>query len=167
VRIKSVAVVSAALCAVSVGLVAGERSVSAAQFMTSMHVTSVRGYAGKCITVDGQHPADGAQLVMHSCANGSPNQGWGLTGGQLVNPSWSGEPDRCMDVAWGSTANGATVQLASCNRGPAQQWVLTAAGDLVNPQADKCVDVKDWNTSEGAPLQLWDCHGGANQKWSR
>jgi Ricin-type beta-trefoil lectin domain len=116
------------------------------------------GYANKCLAAS--QPADGAQLVLASCADGDLSQVWVADGaGHLMSFGL------CMDIAWASFDNGAKVQLANCNGGPGQQFRVEPAGDLVNVQSNKCVDVRDWSTSDGTPLQQWDCRGQANQKW--
>lgn len=123
-------------------------------------VGAISGYAGKCLQVPGDNPADGIPVEMTGCV-GSPGEQWTMGSDGTIRAF-----GKCLGVVGDQSVDGAGVQLTTCHGDSGQQWRFTAGRDLVNPQADKCLDVKDFNPIDGALLQLWTCVGSANQKWS-
>lgn len=120
--------------------------------------TVVRGYAGKCLDVNGGGADDGTKVQLWEC-NGTSAQAWSYDGGQLVAPS-----GKCLDVQWGNPERGTPVQLWECNGTDAQQWRFDD-GRLVG-LGGKCLDVSGGASDDGTQVQIWDCNGMDWQRWS-
>jgi len=123
-------------------------------------IGAIGGYAGKCLQVPGDPPAEGVQVEMIGC-DGHPGERWTLASDGTIRAY-----GKCLNVAGDAAVNGVGVQLSACHGGPGQQWRFTTGRDLVNANAGKCLDVRDFNPGEGALVQVWTCTGSANQKWS-
>ncbi|GAA2716230.1 ThuA domain-containing protein [Actinoplanes palleronii] len=121
----------------------------------------VRGFANKCLDVNGGATADGTKIQLWTC-NGSGAQNWSVSGQVWRNPS-SG---KCLDVAGGATANGTKVQLWTCNGSAAQNWVAYPDKTVRNPQSGRCLDVSEVKSTDGQQIHLWDCLAAANQLWT-
>ncbi|MEU0132949.1 endo-1,4-beta-xylanase [Streptomyces sp. NPDC006296] len=121
----------------------------------------VRGVgSGRCLDVPGTGSADGAQIQLWDCHNGT-NQQWTYTGtGELRIFG-----DTCLDAA--GTGNGAKVQTYSCWGGDNQKWRLNSDGSIVGVQSGLCLDAAAAGTSNGTPIQLYSCSNGSNQRWAR
>ncbi|KUL27024.1 ThuA domain-containing protein [Actinoplanes awajinensis] len=121
----------------------------------------VRGFANKCLDVNGGSSLDGAKIQLWTC-NGSGAQNWSVSGQVWRNPS----SNKCLDVAGGATANGTKVQLWTCNGSAAQNWVAYPDKTVRNPQSGRCLDVSEVKSTDGQQIHLWDCLAAANQLWT-
>jgi endo-1,4-beta-xylanase len=121
--------------------------------------TAVKGVgSGRCLDVPNASTADGTQLQLWDCHNGT-NQQWTSTdAGELRVYG-----DKCLDAA--GTGNGARVQIYSCWGGDNQKWRLNSDGSIVGVQSGLCLDAA--GVANGAPIQLYSCWNGGNQLWSR
>lgn len=118
----------------------------------------LRGVAsGRCVDVPNSSTADGTQLQLWDCHNGT-NQRWTLTSAQELQVLGN----KCLDAA--GTGNGARVQLYSCWGGDNQKWRVNSDGSIVGVQSGLCLDAA--GTGNGSRLQLYSCHGGTNQRWN-
>ncbi|MBX7267646.1 ThuA domain-containing protein [Micromonospora sp. Llam7] len=118
------------------------------------------GLGGKCLEAAGGSSANGTQIQIWSCNDGT-NQQWTVTPNSTINAL-----NKCLDINAGSATNGTKIQLWTCNGGPNQNWSTQTDGSLRNPQTGKCLDVSNNSSTDGQAVHLWSCHGGANQKWT-
>ncbi|WP_221330102.1 ThuA domain-containing protein [Actinoplanes sp. L3-i22] len=121
----------------------------------------VRGFANKCLDVNGGASADGTKIQLWTC-NGSGAQNWAVSGQVWRNP----QSGKCLDVAGGATGNGTKVQLWTCNGSGAQNWVAFADHTVRNPQSGRCLDVSEVKSDDGQQIHIWDCLAAANQLWT-
>ncbi|GAA0592747.1 endo-1,4-beta-xylanase [Streptomyces crystallinus] len=121
----------------------------------------VKGVAsGRCLDVPGASTADGTQLQLWDCHNGT-NQRWtSTTAGELRVYG-----DKCLDAA--GTGNGAKVQIYSCWGGDNQKWRLNSDGSIVGVQSGLCLDAAASGTANGTLIQLYSCWNSGNQHWTR
>ncbi|WP_436535598.1 ThuA domain-containing protein [Actinoplanes sp. HUAS TT8] len=121
----------------------------------------VRGFANKCLDVNGGGSADGTKIQLWTC-NGSGAQNWAITGQIWRNP----QSGKCLDAAGGGTANGTKAQLWTCNGSAAQNWVAYPDKTVRNPQSGRCLDVSEVKSNDGQQIHLWDCLAAPNQLWT-
>ncbi|WP_436535599.1 PQQ-dependent sugar dehydrogenase [Actinoplanes sp. HUAS TT8] len=121
----------------------------------------VRGFANKCLDVNGGGSADGTKIQLWTC-NGSAAQTWAVNGQVWRNP----QSGKCLDVAGGATVNGTKVQLYTCNGSAAQNWVVYPDKTVRNPQSGRCLDVSEVKSDDGQQIHIWDCLAAANQLWT-
>jgi Ca2+-binding RTX toxin-like protein len=157
---------------------------SLAESMSDYHSFEIKhGYrlavrhSGKCLTLSGNNPANGAQIIQWDCSpSPSPGDGQVLTlvpmGGGFfelrINSS-----GRCVDVPAASLADGAKLQQWDClGAGQANQlWqVIPIAGQdgwfaFGVKHSGKCLDVSAALTTNGVRLQQWGCLWSGNQQW--
>ncbi|MER7727432.1 endo-1,4-beta-xylanase [Streptomyces sp. NPDC096323] len=116
--------------------------------------------SGRCLDVSSGSTADGAQVQLWDCNNGT-NQQWTYTE--------AGEfrvyGNKCLDAA--GTGNGAKVQIYSCWGGDNQKWRLNSDGSVVGVQSGLCLDAVGTGTANGTLIQLYSCSNGSNQRWTR
>jgi hypothetical protein len=127
--------------------------------ITNSWLAPITGYAGKCLDVTWDNPANGTPIGLATC-NGTNAQTWVISPDNTLRAL-----GRCLDVQGGSTADDAHIQIWDCNGTGAQSWQPTTANELRNPQSGKCLDVTGANPADGTPLQLYHCTGSPNQKW--
>jgi hypothetical protein len=127
-------------------------------------------HSGKCMTVLGNLPFDGTNIVQFVC-DGSASQEFRL---QAVTPSSyvivHPATNKCVDVKDSGTTDGTNVALYNCNNTVAQIYALkltASAGfyTMVNPNSGKCVDVDSARTADLTNIQIYTCNGGLNQAW--
>lgn len=113
----------------------------------------------KCLDVKDGRFVNGGQVQLWDCAQGSANQAWALTGGQLK------VGNKCLDVVDGRVGNGARLQLWDCFQGSANQAFEWAGSNLRKVGSNFCVDVTDGKYNNGQGLQLYACdfRGVSNQ----
>lgn len=116
--------------------------------------------SGRCLDVPSSSTADGTQLQLWDCNNGT-NQQWTYT--QAGEFTVYG--NKCLDAA--GTGNGAKVQIYSCWGGDNQKWRLNSDGSIVGVQSGLCLDAVGTGTANGTLLQLYTCSNGSNQRWTR
>ncbi|HMJ50970.1 MAG TPA: RICIN domain-containing protein [Polyangiaceae bacterium] len=127
-------------------------------------------HSGKCMTVLGNLPFDGTNILQFVC-DGSPSQQFRLqavtpTSYVIIHPA----SNKCVDVKDSGTADETDVALYSCNNTVAQIFALkltTSPGffTMVNPNSGKCVDVDSARMADLANIQIYTCNGGLNQAW--
>ncbi|MBX7267645.1 PQQ-dependent sugar dehydrogenase [Micromonospora sp. Llam7] len=127
---------------------------------SSVRTGRIVGLGGKCLEAAGGSSANGTQIQIWSCNDGT-NQQWTVTPNSTINAL-----NKCLDINAGSATNGTKIQLWTCNGGPNQNWSTQTDGSLRNPQTGKCLDVSNNSSTDGQAVHLWSCHGGANQKWT-
>ena len=107
--------------------------------------------------------------------NGTINQQWFVSGGQIVSANRSGGQDYCLDVQNGVHAVGTPLGLAPCNGTAAQAFwpagytmkiastfsVTSGSPQVTQPE---CLDVLYDNESVGASLDDSVCNG-SNAQW--
>jgi Ricin-type beta-trefoil lectin domain len=130
----------------------------------------VARHSGKCMTVLGNLPFDGTNIVQFVC-DGSASQRFRL---QAVTPSSyvivHAASGSCVDIDGSGTADGTNVALYTCNNTAAQVYALTPTENsgfytMVNPNSGKCVDVDSARQADLANIQIFTCNGGPNQSW--
>jgi hypothetical protein len=112
-----------------------------------------------CLTITGRQ----SQGTLQTCADGDPNQSFGLSaGGRVFGPNW------CLDVQWGNPVDGAVVwgwecQNPSAQVAEAQRWYIRGP---LHGIGGKCLDV-DVNSGvvQGSKVQLWSCNQQPQQTW--
>ena len=128
-------------------------------------------HSGKCMTVLGNLPFDGTNIVQFVC-DGSASQRFRLqavspTSFVFVHPA----TNKCVDVEDSGTADRTNVALWTCNNTAAQIYALkpttTGAGfyTIVNPNSGKCVDVDGGSKVDLANIQIFTCNGALHQAW--
>ncbi|WP_026925253.1 endo-1,4-beta-xylanase [Glycomyces arizonensis] len=117
--------------------------------------------SGRCLDVPGQSTANGTQLQIYDCWNGS-NQQWTYTdAGELRVYG-----NKCLDAEGAGTADGTLAIIWDCHGGTNQKWNLNGDGSITNAQSGLCLDVEGYGTANGSLVHLWSCHGGTNQQWT-
>nr|BFD82136.1 endo-1,4-beta-xylanase [Streptomyces sp. Xyl84] len=116
--------------------------------------------SGRCLDVPNAGTADGTQLQLWDCSNGT-NQQWTYTdAGELRVYG-----NKCLDAA--GTGNGSKVQIYSCWGADNQKWRLNSDGSIVGVQSGLCLDAVGAGTANGTLIQLYSCSNGSNQHWTR
>ncbi|MFF7953210.1 endo-1,4-beta-xylanase [Streptomyces griseorubiginosus] len=116
--------------------------------------------SGRCVDVPNAGTADGTQVQLYDCNNGTNQQWTSTSAGELRVYG-----NKCLDAA--GTGNGARVQIYSCWGGANQQWRLNSDGSIVGVQSGLCLDAVGNGTANGTQIQLYACSGGSNQRWTR
>ncbi|WP_020140572.1 endo-1,4-beta-xylanase [Streptomyces sp. 351MFTsu5.1] len=116
--------------------------------------------SGRCVDVPNAGTADGTQVQLYDCNNGTNQQWTSTSAGELRVYG-----NKCLDAA--GTGNGAKVQIYSCWGGANQQWRLNSDGSIVGVQSGLCLDAVGNGTANGTQIQLYACSGGSNQRWTR
>ncbi|GAA2547107.1 endo-1,4-beta-xylanase [Streptomyces intermedius] len=122
---------------------------------------SIKGVgSGRCLDVPNSSTADGTQLQLWDCSNGT-NQQWSYTAAGELRVYG----DKCLDA--GGTGNGAKVQIYSCWGADNQKWRLNSDGSIVGVQSGLCLDAVGSGSTNGTLIQLYSCSNGSNQRWTR
>ncbi|MFF9818640.1 endo-1,4-beta-xylanase [Streptomyces sp. NPDC014006] len=116
--------------------------------------------SGRCLDVPSASTADGTQLQLWDCHNGT-NQQWTYTSAGELRVYGN----KCLDAA--GTGNGAKAQIYSCWGGDNQKWRLNSDGSIVGVQSGLCLDAVAGGTANGTLIQLYSCSNGSNQRWTR
>jgi hypothetical protein len=127
-------------------------------------------HSGRCLTVLGNLPFDGTNIVQFACDN-SASQRFRL---QAASASsyviFHIATNKCTDVDNSGTADGTNVALWTCNNTVAQIYAFketASAGfyTIVNPNSGKCLDVEEAGMGDLANVQIYTCNGATNQAW--
>lgn len=90
--------------------------------------TLVGAASGRCLNAAGTSPANGAELILYTCA-GAGNDTWTLTpAGQLYFTV--GGISRCIHAT--GTESGSRVVVGDCSGVNGQKWRLTGDGRVLN-----------------------------------
>ncbi|WP_340384106.1 endo-1,4-beta-xylanase [Streptomyces sp. SS7] len=116
--------------------------------------------SGRCLDVPGTSTADGTQLQLWDCHNGT-NQQWAATAAGELRVYG----DKCLDAA--GTGAGTKVQIYGCWGGDNQKWRLNSDGSIVGVQSGLCLDTATAGTANGTLVQLSSCTNGDSQRWTR
>ena len=119
----------------------------------------ITGLGGKCLDVRGGATADGTQIQILTCNNGTA-QSWTRSAQTLRALG------KCLDVSGAGTADGTKIQLWTCNGTGAQNWLPQANGTLVNANSNKCLTISGTGSADNTVVHLWTCSGAANQQWT-
>lgn len=126
-------------------------------------------HSGKCLDVEGQSTANGADLHQ-----------WDYWGGnnQLFKIEWmetghyrliAQHSNKVVDVEGQSTANGAQVHQWDWWGGNNQRFRLDPVGHgyyrIAAKHSNRVLDVSGISQNSGAKVIQWDWWGGDNQKW--
>jgi hypothetical protein len=104
-------------------------------------------------------------LDVTTC-NGSVNQQWLVSGGQIVSANTSDGRYHCMDVLDGVHSSGTPIDVAPCNGTQAQSFWIAGSLTMSIPGAfvdrwsglAECMDVRNDNENVNAPLDNSDCY---------
>lgn len=125
--------------------------------------------SGKCLDVEYGSVNNGANLMQHSCHDGS-NQKFRFS--PLGNGYYNiiaGNSGKCLDVANASLATNARIMQYDCHSGTNQQWVLNTdpSGNIFirARHSGKVMDIQGASYAENAALIQHDYHGGLNQRF--
>ena len=126
------------------------------------HAANLQTRNNACLDVVDGRFSNGASLQLWGCANGSRNQQWELSGGQLKSNG------RCLDVKDGQVRNGGQLQLWECVPGNKNQAWEIAGQALRLRGSNMCLDVRDGQYGNGGQVQLYTCdfRGTGNQVWN-
>jgi len=118
--------------------------------------------SGKCWTVQNGTAANGAKVILASCA-ASDAQTWMYD--PVKDRMHSALPgDFCMDIPNGNTSNGTQLQIWECQEGnPNQQFYKDSNRFYSVINGNQVIDAS--GEGDGSPIVMWEHHGGNNQKW--
>ena len=127
-------------------------------------------HSGKCMTVLGNLPFDGTDIVQWTC-DGSPSQVFRIEaafGGAFT--ILHDASSACTDVEDSGIADGTNVALWHCNSTGAQRFAIAPSVHqdfytFTNVFSGKCVDVQNTSQADWADVQIFTCNGGTNQAW--
>jgi hypothetical protein len=138
--------------------------------IVGVYYNIIAQHSGKCMTVLGNLPFDGTNIVQFAC-DGSSSQRFRLQAVSassyiIVHPF----SNKCVDVAESGTADGTNVNLYTCNNTMAQLYGLKLTESpgfytIVNPNSGKCIDVDGARQADLANIQIFTCNGALNQAW--
>lgn len=132
---------------------------SAATFWR-MPEAEIRGFAGKCMDVQGASSSNGANIILWPC-HGGANQKWRFFSDHSIRTLGN----KCLDIRGGSNNRGTALQLYDCTGGANQKWSLQSLGVLRNDMG-KCATVKGAQADDGTAIEIWDCESKLNQRWN-
>jgi predicted alpha-1,2-mannosidase len=121
--------------------------------------TTITGYGGKCVDVNGSNSTSGTAVQIWDC-NGTGAQQWTIGSDGTIRAL-----GKCLDITGAGTANNTKVEIWDCNGGGNQVWQPQSNGTIRNPVSGRCLDDPGFSTTNGTQLIIWDCNAGANQQW--
>lgn len=134
----------------------------------------VATHSGKCLTVAGASPANGARVVQGSCGAGQ-HQRWAIEpvteGVHHVYRLVAQHSGRCLRILYAGTAEGLPTEQRSCDPPlqALQEWWLLPAGHgtyaLVHSYSGRCLGIAAASPADGAPAQQSACLLTDDQRW--
>lgn len=144
-------------------------SVGYTQVSTPTYNTIINRNSNKCLDVQQDNKANGANVGIYTC-NGGLWQNWKLV--DLHNGYFKIESQnsgRVLDVINCSTADGGNVRQWDWLKNNCQQWqkVTTTSPwfKLVNRNSGKVLDVNGCGTADGTNVQQWTALGNTCQEF--
>ncbi len=129
-----------------------------ATITTASHAISLAS-GGICVAVMPGDTADGAGIIVTSCAGASATQSWTYTGGTLQTQG------KCIAIVNNTAVSGAFLELEPCD-GRASEKFTVQGNSIWATGSNVCFDTLGGLTDNLIPVVLNPCNGAATQTWN-
>jgi hypothetical protein len=130
---------------------------------SSVDVSYISGYDGKCIDDKGNSSADKTAVIIWSCNHGDSAQGWTYTDSELRHNGMCANDQ-------GNGGSGTHVILWSCTGSSNEKWFHQSSdGEFILSSTTHgllCLNDPGYSKTNRTQLIVYRCNNGSNEHWS-